>query len=183
MNQLFRTANKLFRTAIRPLYQQRRGIYTRIDDDIEKEISSKMSPTHQSSHFVYGTLLKEKRFMTKAETYLNKSQKDLKFCFTSGTDVVGHPGCLHGGIIALLFDHAMFLGVQYLINSSIHPYFTGRLEIDYRSIVRTNKSYETIISIESTIGRKVWLRGELVGVKDREIVAKSRALFVRPKEE
>jgi acyl-coenzyme A thioesterase PaaI-like protein len=155
--------------------------YRCIDNDLEKIVSRQMSSSHQSSHFVYGSLLQEKRFIEKSTTLLRKDGKDLKFCFTSGSDVVGHPGCLHGGVVALLFDHAMFLGVEYLIGSSTNPLLTGRLEIDYCSIGRTKKPYELIVRIEEMVGRKIWLRGSIIGAEDHEVVANSRALFVRSK--
>ncbi|MGA8041614.1 MAG: PaaI family thioesterase, partial [Terracidiphilus sp.] len=98
---------------------------------------------------------------------------------TISDDFCGHPGYLHGGIIATLLDEAMSKAVRATGVSSM----TRHLEIDYLLPVPSAKPIRLEGRVVRTEGRKRWADAR---IRDQEgkTLAHGKGLFVevRPRE-
>ncbi|MGB8029404.1 MAG: PaaI family thioesterase [Terracidiphilus sp.] len=85
----------------------------------------------------------------------------------------GHPGYLHGGIIATLLDEAMSKAVRARGNSSM----TRKIEIDYLRPVPS----ETPLRLEGRVvrnePRKHWAEARILNEKGR-VLAEAKGLFI-----
>ena len=93
---------------------------------------------------------------------------------TVGDNFEGHPGYLHGGIIATLLDEAMSKAVRVLGN----PAMTRSMEVDYRRPVPSNVP----IRIEGRVVRseqhKHWAEASILNAQGT-VLAHGKGLFVQ----
>lgn len=117
--------------------------------------------------------------------------------FTLGTGMDGHPGILHGGIVASLLDEGM--GILQAVNyeralgmkegegaSSVLGSFTAFLNIRYLQPVRTSRAAVVVARFRKREGRKDWIDAEVRQCESGEdgavvICARADALFVVPR--
>ncbi|HUX44030.1 MAG TPA: PaaI family thioesterase [Terracidiphilus sp.] len=85
----------------------------------------------------------------------------------------GHPGYLHGGIIATLLDETMSKSVRALGLIAM----TRHLEVDYRLPVPSSTAIQLEGQVVRSEGRKHWSEAR---IRDSEgkILARSKGLFV-----
>jgi uncharacterized protein (TIGR00369 family) len=99
-----------------------------------------------------------------------------------GRGACGHPGVVHGGLLATLFDEALASACFRRLPGGTGV--TARLEVDYRKPVRAGQFLVLRCRVESVEGRKAWVRGRLE-TADAEgegvLLAEGRALYVAPK--
>ena len=69
----------------------------------------------------------------------------------------GPPGCLHGGLIAAIFDEV--LGFAQALSGS--PGMTGRLEVTYRSPTPLHQPLKVTGRFDGINGRKIMTSGEI----------------------
>jgi uncharacterized protein (TIGR00369 family) len=94
-------------------------------------------------------------------------------------DFCGHPGCLHGGIIATLLDEAMSKAVRASGVASM----TRRLEVEYLKIVPSNAPIRIVGRVVRIEGRKRWAEARILDAEGIAL-AHAKGLFVevRPRE-
>lgn len=85
----------------------------------------------------------------------------------------GHPGYLHGGIIATLLDEAMSKAVRARGLTAM----TGRLEIDYRRPVPSGAQLRMEGRIVRSEGRKHWTEARILNAKDTAL-AQAKGIFI-----
>lgn len=118
---------------------------------------------------------------------------------TLGTGMDGHPGILHGGIVAALMDEGMGIlqyvsyewsqsGSQIGTGKSVTGpgSFTAYLNVRYLRPVRTNSAVVVVSRFTKREGRKEFIEAEVrqaEGGEEGEVVvcAKGEALFVVPR--
>ncbi|GAB7362077.1 hypothetical protein MBLNU230_g2111t1 [Neophaeotheca triangularis] len=132
--------------------------------------------------------------------------EEVSTMMTTGTGMDGHPGIMHGGIVASVIDEAM--GVLLNVNherdhlvavekglaegeipSSGFPSFTAELKVKYLKPVKTPAPLIAIAKYEKREGRKMWITAEVrqrIGQAedydgDDVLCATGEALFVEPK--
>ena len=90
----------------------------------------------------------------------------------------GHPGYLHGGIIATLLDEAMSKAVRTTGRSSM----TRKMETEYLRPVPSGAPLRIEGRIVRTEGRKVWAESSILNA-DKRLLAHAKGFFVevRPK--
>lgn len=94
---------------------------------------------------------------------------------TLGIAYQGPPGCVHGGISALMLDH-LFGNVNHWMGRSG---MTAHFEIDYRSPTPLLKPLDMRAWIESVDGRKTWIRATIEC--EGRLCVEARALFLTAK--
>src|ERR1035438_4408097 len=95
-------------------------------------------------------------------------------CFVTVPDTFeGHPGYLHGGIIATLLDEGMHKAVRARGLTSM----TGRMEIDYLRPAPPGARLRLEGRIVSSEGRKHWTEAKLLNSKGI-VFAESKGLFI-----
>jgi uncharacterized protein (TIGR00369 family) len=102
------------------------------------------------------------------------AEDDSVVCFVTVPDTFeGHPGHLHGGIIATLLDEAMHKAVRARGLTSM----TGRMEIDYLRPSPSGAPLRLEGRIVSSEGRKHWTEARLLNSKGI-VLAESKGLFI-----
>ncbi|KAJ0417429.1 HotDog domain-containing protein [Aspergillus carlsbadensis] len=108
-----------------------------------------------------------------------------------GSDVCGHPGIVHGGIIATLFDEGF---ARCCFGALPHKVgVTANLNIDYREPVLAGSLLVMWAEVVRVEGRKVWGRGRMEtmsvdgdgednGEGPSRLVAEASVLCVEPRE-
>ncbi len=91
-----------------------------------------------------------------------------------GRELEGPPGAMHGGFVALLFDHV--LGWHLVAEGRAG--FTGRLEVRYRRPTPLEADIDIEVRTERASNRGVLARAELRA--SGLLTAEARGLFVRP---
>jgi uncharacterized protein (TIGR00369 family) len=95
-------------------------------------------------------------------------------CPTTVSDLFeGHPGYLHGGIIATLLDESMSKAVRA---KGLHA-MTRHMEIDYRRPVPSGRSIRTEGRLVRSDGRKHWAEAQILD-EEGTTLAHGEALFV-----
>jgi len=85
----------------------------------------------------------------------------------------GHPGYLHGGIIAALLDEAMSKAVRARGLTAM----TGRMEIDYLRPVPSGARLRMKGRIVRSQGRKHWTEARILNARGTAL-AESKGLFI-----
>ena len=85
----------------------------------------------------------------------------------------GHPGFLHGGIIATLLDETMSKSVRAKGLTAM----TRHMEVDYRRPVPSNAAIRMQGRVLRSEGRKHWVEAQIVDQAGKAL-AESKGLFV-----
>lgn len=111
-----------------------------------------------------------------------------------GRELCGHPGFVHGGLLAVLFDEVFARCACPCLPKGIAV--TANLNVDYRSPGHPDRLYVLQARTVEVEGRKAWVEGTLEmlpqtttdqqsGSGDDSsapvLVAEAKALFVEPK--
>ncbi|ORY51439.1 hypothetical protein BCR33DRAFT_780414 [Rhizoclosmatium globosum] len=76
-----------------------------------------------------------------------------------GTNICGHDGIVHGGLITSYFDDA--LSSLFLIHAKgEYSGVTGKLETDFRAPMPAGTAIAFVMWLDRVEGRKVWIKGE-----------------------
>jgi uncharacterized protein (TIGR00369 family) len=95
-------------------------------------------------------------------------------CTTTVSDLFeGHPGFLHGGVIATLLDEAMSKAVRATGITAM----TRHLEIDYRRPVPSGAAIRIQGHVDRSEGRKHWVEAQILDSKGTGL-ASGKGLFV-----
>lgn len=110
--------------------------------------------------------------------------KSMTMIMHLGTDICGHPGIIHGGLLATLLDEGLARCCFAALPSGVGV--TANLNVDYRAPAPADGFYVLRAETRRVQGRKVWVEGwiETLAECGREIVlvAEARALFIEPKQ-
>lgn len=88
---------------------------------------------------------------------LDSTDREVTVSVTYGAAYEGPPGCLHGGLIAAIFDEV--LGFAQALSGA--PGMTGRLEVTYRSPTPLHQPLRVTGRFDSIQGRKIMTSGEI----------------------
>ncbi len=91
---------------------------------------------------------------------------------TLGAAYEGGPGLVHGGVLSLLFDHAM--GIALFVAG--HHAMTVSLEVRYRAPTPLDTALHVTAGLERVEGRKLFVTAA-VSV-DGTVTAEARGIFV-----
>ncbi len=95
-------------------------------------------------------------------------------CLTEVADRFdGHPGYLHGGVIATLLDEAMSKAVRARGLTAM----TGRMEIDYLRPVPSGAHLRMEGSIVRSEGRKHWAEARILNARGTAL-AQAKGIFI-----
>jgi uncharacterized protein (TIGR00369 family) len=95
-------------------------------------------------------------------------------CLTSVSDAFeGHPGYLHGGVIATLLDEAMSKSVRARGLSAM----TGKMDIRYRRPIPSHAPIRLEGKLVRSEGRKHWTEAKILNAKGTEL-AEGKGLYI-----
>jgi acyl-coenzyme A thioesterase PaaI-like protein len=130
-----------------------------------------------------GTLAGPNRIVVPPYVWLEKSGKEMVSISYLGSDLCGHPGIVHGGLVATLLDEGLARCCFPALPNGIGV--TANLNIDYRAPVKAENYVVLRAATIKVEGRKAWVEGRLetlpVGDEDPMVLAEAKGLFVEPK--
>jgi hypothetical protein len=145
----------------------------------------KIPPAMRPHNLTGGTLLGDGKIEVPPLTFQEKDTALPKMVQISyiGQALCGHPGIVHGGLLATLLDEGLARACFPALPNKVGV--TASLKIDYRVPCPAN-SY-LVLKAETTKveGRKAWVKGwiELLGEEDGDgtKIVEAEALFIEPK--
>lgn len=146
--------------------------YKRVDDLMLQLLSK----DHLAKNAVHGTLCGNS-LIEVYEIYFNKSKGDLLCLVHFGTELNGHPGVVHGGITATVFDNSF--GWLFLA-SKLPVAFTASLNVNYRSKVSEDSTVILRARVKEHVGRKMFFEATMHDMKGT-LLADSTSLFISAK--
>ncbi|MCJ1227800.1 hypothetical protein MMC12_004459 [Toensbergia leucococca] len=153
-------------------------------DFIESRPHLKFPEAMRSHNLTAGTLSGPGKIAVPPLVFSEKKGKSLVSISYMGTDLCGHAGVLHGGLLATLLDEGMarccFAALPHKIG------LTASLTVNYRKPAPAGSFLCLRAKTVKVEGRKAWVEGRietLVGEgKQPVVLVEASGLFVEPKE-
>lgn len=131
-----------------------------------------------------GVLFGPGKIVVPPLTWNEKGGKTLVSIFYLGDDVCGHPGVVHGGLLATILDEGLAFCCFPALPNKIAV--TANLNIDYRKPAPAGGYFVLRAKTVKVEGRKAWVEGRIETLEDpgKEpvICAGASALYIEPKE-
>ncbi|KAL9595139.1 MAG: hypothetical protein Q9219_006627 [cf. Caloplaca sp. 3 TL-2023] len=161
-------------------------------------------PEAMRRHSLTGsTLMGDNKIVVPPLMFTKGQGKELIAISYLGSDLCGHVGIIHGGLLATMLDEGLARCCFAALPSKVGV--TARLEIDYRKVCKSDGFVVLKARTEKVEGRKAWVKGrvEVLGVGDEvgavgqgeqkeglfspfdeiggNVVVEAEGLFVEPK--
>jgi 3'-phosphoadenosine 5'-phosphosulfate synthase len=137
---------------------------------------------HKKHSLTAGTLLGHGRIPVPPLVFVNEGEHLVSMSYL-GTDLCGHVGIVHGGLLATLLDEGLARCGFAALPNKIGV--TASLTVNYKK--PTPAGSFVVLKAETTKveGRKVWVKGriELLGETEEpgDVLVEAEGLFVEPK--
>ncbi|MCJ1446858.1 MAG: hypothetical protein MMC23_007365 [Stictis urceolatum] len=143
-------------------------------------------PESARDHFLTGGVLSGPgKIWVPPLAFAERNGKSMTILYYLGEDVSGHPGVVHGGLLATLLDEALARCSFGALPNKVG--MTANLNIDYRRPMPTDSYVVARAELERVEGRKAWVRGWLESAdagEDGERVkfVEAKGLFIEPRQ-
>ena len=131
-----------------------------------------------------GTLAGPKKIVVPPYMFSEKDGKSLVSLFYLGSDISGHPGIVHGGMLATLLDEGLARCCFPALPNKVGV--TANLNVDYRRPAPADSYVALRAETVKVEGRKAWVEGRIETLpKDGEepvVLAEAKGLFIEPKQ-
>ncbi|KAI1111005.1 HotDog domain-containing protein [Nemania sp. NC0429] len=144
----------------------------------------KIPEGYRSHHLTAGLLSGPGRIVVPPVVFEEEGGKSLVAISYLGRELCGHPGIIHGGLLATMLDEGLarccFAALPHKVG------VTANLNVNYRAPAPADSYVVLRATTTRTEGRKAWVQGRietLVGEGETPVVlAEATALFVSPKQ-
>ncbi|KAI1968584.1 hypothetical protein LOZ53_006741 [Ophidiomyces ophidiicola] len=130
-----------------------------------------------------GTLAGSNKIVVPPYVWNEAGGKSLVSIFYLGSDVSGHPGIVHGGLLATLLDEGLARCCFPALPNKIG--LTASLNIDYRRPAMAEAYFVLRATTVRVEGRKAWVEGRIETLpeagEEPRVLVEAKALFVEPK--
>ncbi|OMJ19489.1 UPF0644 protein [Smittium culicis] len=133
------------------------------------------SSTQQS--FMHTTFNQPDHLLAVPKMFVNSDKKQVVFVFYIGKKLCGHPGIMHGGVQAMLYDEAM--ARPALLNLPRNTGFTAYLNIQYKKPAVVDQLLIMRTDLADLSGRKALVKASIENV-DGVVLSTAESLFVSP---
>ncbi|KAH8697328.1 thioesterase family protein [Talaromyces proteolyticus] len=143
----------------------------------------KIPETTRGRMLTGGTLTGPNRIVVPPYAWSEKSGKEMVSISYLGSELCGHPGIVHGGLLATILDEGLArCCIPALPNGVV---VTANLNIDYRRPVEADKYLVLRATTVKVEGRKAWVEGRLESLPEGDeepvVFVEAKGLFVEPK--
>ena len=143
----------------------------------------KIPPTLRSHNFTGGTLFGDDKLPVPPLTFSTPDGSALVSIQYLGNALCGHPGIVHGGMLATLMDESLarccFPALPHKVG------VTASLTVNVRKPCKVDQFVVLKAETTKVEGRKAWVKGRLETLpadgSEGEVLVESDALFVEPK--
>lgn len=144
----------------------------------------KIPPELRARHLTAGILATPGGIVVPPYVFCEEGGKSLTAIFYLGSDVSGHPGIVHGGLLATLLDESMARCCFPALPNKVGV--TANLNIDYRRPAMANTYTVLKAKTVKVEGRKAWVEAHIETLpedgKEPVVLVEAKALFIEPKQ-
>ena len=144
----------------------------------------KVPPSARSHNLTAGTLMGPGKVIVPPYAWSERGGKSLVTISYLGTDLCGHAGIVHGGLLATILDESLARCCFAALPNRIG--MTANLNINYRAPVPAGSYIVLRAKTVKVDGRKAWVEGcleSLVTEGEKPILyAEATALFIEPRQ-
>lgn len=152
-------------------------------DFTESRPHMKIPEALRSHSLTGGTLIGSGKILVPPFVWSEKGGKSLVSISYLGPDLCGHPGVIHGGLLATILDEGLARCCFPALPNKVG--MTANLNINYRKPAPAGAFVVLRAKTVKVEGRKAWVEGhiESLGEKgeDPVVLAEASALFIEPK--
>lgn len=131
-----------------------------------------------------GALAGPNKLVVPPFVFAHREGKSLVSLMYLGTDICGHPGIIHGGMLATLLDEGLARCCFGALPNKVGV--TANLNIDYRAPAMANSYVVLRAETVKVEGRKAWVEGRIETLpeqgKEPVVLVEAKALFIEPKQ-
>ncbi|KAH8592439.1 Adenylylsulfate kinase-domain-containing protein [Bisporella sp. PMI_857] len=144
----------------------------------------KMPASYRAQNLTGGTLMGPGRIVVPPYTWNEEGGKSLVSISYLGADLCGHPGIIHGGLLATILDEGLAGCCFPALPNKVGV--TATLNINYRAPAMAGSFIVLRATTTKVEGRKAWVEGRietLVGEGETPVIlADASALFIEPRQ-
>jgi 3'-phosphoadenosine 5'-phosphosulfate synthase len=144
----------------------------------------KVPPSARSHNLTSGTLMGPGKVIVPPFAWSEKGGKSLVTISYLGTDLCGHAGIVHGGLLATILDEGLARCCFAALPNKIG--MTANLNINYRAPVPAGSYIVLRAKTTKVEGRKAWVEGRLESLvtegEKPTVYADATALFIEPRQ-
>ena len=131
------------------------------------------------THIIYGSLLK-KDLIESIELYKKDDENHVVVARVDlGRNLDGHPGVVHGGIIALLIDETLGFG---FFSMGVPFAYTANLSINYMAPVAAGSTILVEVKLDRQENRKLFWTASVLSPDRETTYCNATSLFIIPRE-
>jgi len=129
-----------------------------------------------------GTLLGPNKIVVPLFFWAEEGGKSIVSVFYLGSDLSGHQGIVHGGMLATLLDEGLARCCFPLLPNGVAV--TANLNVDYRKPVPADQYVVLRARTTKVEGRKAWVEGHIESLpkngEEAVVMVEAKALFIEP---
>jgi acyl-coenzyme A thioesterase PaaI-like protein len=184
------------RTAFKPVDPQQQEIEAKINSHpltlslranpafTESRPSLKVNSSYRSSSLTSGALAGPGRIVVPPYAWSEEGGKSYVTIQYLGEDLCGHPGIVHGGLLATLLDEGLARCCFPALPNKIA--MTANLTVNYRAPSPAGNYFVLRAKTVKVEGRKAWVEGHIESLpeegKEPVILVEASALMIEPKQ-
>ncbi|ORZ01175.1 HotDog domain-containing protein [Syncephalastrum racemosum] len=138
-----------------------------------------MKPAAKLHSLTASTLRGKGKIIVPPVLFYNKSQTEVMAAVHLGTDLCGHAGIVHGGMLATLLDEILACVAMPALPNKIG--FTANLNIDYRKPLMADQWVILRGRLDRAEGRKAYVEAWIESVDGQTKYTEAKSLYVGPK--
>jgi acyl-coenzyme A thioesterase PaaI-like protein len=143
----------------------------------------KIPPSLRNHNFTGGTLSGDDKIVVPPLIFATKDGSQLVSIQYLGVALCGHPGIVHGGLLATLLDEGLARCCFPALPNKVGV--TASLTIDYRKPCMAGQYVVLKAETTKVDGRKAWVKGRLETLPaegEGELLVEAEALFIEPRQ-
>ena len=153
-------------------------------DFTEARPHMKIPEALRSHSLTGGTLIGPGKILVPPFSWSEKGGKSLVSISYLGPDLCGHPGVIHGGLLATILDEGLARCCFPALPNKVG--MTANLNINYRKPAPAGAFVVLRAKTVKVEGRKAWVEGHIETLaekgEDPVVLAEASALFIEPKQ-
>ncbi|KAJ5246785.1 hypothetical protein N7468_001768 [Penicillium chermesinum] len=167
-----------------PTDEETLSLYEPQDETAQSRPHLKFPEIIRARSLTAGTLAGPNKIVVPPYVFSEKSGKSLVSFMYLGSDVCGHPGIVHGGMLATLLDEGLARCCFPALPNKVGV--TANLNLDYRAPAMADQYVALRAETVKVEGRKAWVEGRIETVPQDGskpvVLVEAKALFVEPKQ-
>ena len=142
-----------------------------------------VSEALRAHNLMTGTLVGAHKISVAPYVFTEADGKSMLMLLHLGDQTCGHPGIIHGGLLATLLDEGLARCCFGALPSKVGV--TANLQINYRQPAPANSYFVLRAETSRLEGRKAWVDGRIETLEvdgESRVIVEANALFIEPRQ-